>query len=550
MAVTNHDDKNVVAGQAIARSEFGITKGTFWSPNGIMLAFYEKDESDVADYPLLDISTTPGSLKSIKYPMAGQGSEKSAVGIYHTLTRQTVYIKSEKGEYDYLTNVGWSPDEKYIYVAELNRAQNHMKLKKYDAFTGGFVATLFEEQNDKWVEPETPVFFPGKKSNQFVWMSERDGFMNLYLYSSDGKLIRQLTKNKWVAKAILGADPKGKTIYFTGTGENPTETHVFKVSLSGKQTQLTTVAGTHRAMINATGKYFLDAMSSIEIPGNTSIRSTANGALRVTLVESKNPFADYKVSTPELFTITGPDRTTLHCRIIKPTDFDPSKKYPVLVYVYGGPHAQMVTNRFNGGAQYWMNYMAERGYIIFTLDNRGSGNRGWAFESGIHRQLGELEMQDQLAGVDYLKSLPYVDADRMAVHGWSYGGFMTTSLMLRQPGVFKVAVAGGPVTNWTYYEVMYGERYMDMPQENPKGYEKNKVMNYVNNLEGDLLLIHGTIDPVVVMQHNYALVKAFVDAGIQVDFFPYPMHEHNVRGKDRIHLMRKVLDYIDDKLKE
>jgi dipeptidyl-peptidase-4 len=263
------------------------------------------------------------------------------------------------------------------------------------------------------------------------------------------------------------------------------------------------------------------------------------------LLESANKYDEYTIGSAEIKTIKAADGTTdLHTRLIKPSTFDPSKKYPVLVYVYGGPHAQMITNSFLDGANLWMYWMAEQGYLVFTVDNRGSDNRGFAFESVIHRNLGVNEMDDQLKGVDYLKSLPYVDANRLAVHGWSYGGFMTTSLMLRKPDVFKVGVAGGPVTDWNYYEIMYGERYMDTPAENKEGFEQSSTLNYVKNLKGKLLLIHGTSDDVVVMQNNFSLIKKFVEAQKQVDFFPYPMHKHNVQGKDRVHLMKKVLDYV------
>lgn len=552
VAVTNHQNKGIVAGQTIARSEYGISKGTFWSPNGSLLAFYEKDETNVADYPLLDITTTPGSLKSIKYPMAGQPSEISRVGIYNPKNATTVYLKSTKAPDDYMTNIGWDPSEKYVYVAELNRGTNHMKLNKYDATTGDLIATLFEEKNDKWVEPEHPVFFAKGGKDRFVWLSERDGFMNLFLYSTEGKLIKQLTANTWETLEILGSDASGKHLFVVGTGINPTEKHLFKVDAkSGKQEVLTTLPGTHNISISASGAYFLDQFSSVTTPGITAIYTTADRSKNTTLLVSANPLADYAVSLPEIFTIKSPDGVTdLYCHMIKPANFDPTKKYPVLVYVYGGPHAQMVTNSWQAGAPLWMQYMAQRGYICFTLDNRGSGHRGFAFESVIHRNLGDAELEDQEAGANYLKSLPYVDAERMAVHGWSYGGFMTTSLMLRKPGLFKVGVAGGPVTDWKWYEIMYGERYMDTPEENPEGYKKAEVAGYVKNLQGDLLLIHGTVDDVVVMQHNLALVKAFVDAGIQVDFFPYPMHPHNVRGKDRVHLMTKVLDYIEENLGE
>jgi dipeptidyl-peptidase-4 len=253
---------------------------------------------------------------------------------------------------------------------------------------------------------------------------------------------------------------------------------------------------------------------------------------------------EYALGVSEINSIKGKDGSDLYYRMVKPSNFDPKNKYPVLVYVYGGPHAQMVTNSFNAGANLWMNWLAEQGYIVFTLDNRGSAERGFAFESQIHRQLGTVEMEDQLSGVEFLKSLPFVDSQRLAVHGWSFGGFMTTSLMLRHAGVFNVGVAGGPVTDWKFYEVMYGERYMDRPEENKEGYEANALTNYTKNLTGKLLLIHGTVDDVVVMQHNYSLIKKFVEDGKQMDFFPYPMHKHNVIGKDRAHLMEKILTYV------
>jgi len=541
LQVTNFE-KEIVSGQAIARSEFGITDGIFWSPTGSYLAFYQKDETDVADYPLLDITTPTGSLKNIKYPMAGQASEKPSVGIYNVKTGKTVYIKPTGKADDYLTNVGWGEDDKFLYIAEVNRGQNHMKLNQYNAETGVLVKTILEEKNDKWVEPEHAPYFTS--ANQFIWMSERDGFMNLYFYTTDGQLVKQVTTNKWVAQSIIGDDGNGN-VYFVGTGENGTETNYFKVNFTtNEQTRLTLEPGTHEVQFSSDFNYFFDTYSAHGIPNLELLKSTTGKTLR-TVLTAKNPYENHKLGTAEVGTIKAADgKTDLVYRLIKPSNFDETKKYPVMVYVYGGPHAQMITNSWLDGANLWMYWMAEQGYLVYTVDNRGSENRGFEFESVIHRQLGTIEMADQMKGVDHLKSMAFVDEDRLAVHGWSFGGFITTSLMLRNPGVFQVGVAGGPVTDWSYYEVMYGERYMDTPEENKKGYDENRLMNYVKNLKGDLLLIHGTIDPVVVMQHNYALVKAFVEAEIQMDFFPYPMHEHNVRGKDRVHLMTNVLEYI------
>lgn len=541
LIVTDFADKNIVSGQAIARSEFGITNGLFWSPDGKHLAFYQKDESEVHDYPLLDITVTPGELNSIKYPMAGQKSEKPRVGIYNLNSKQTVYITPMNAEDDYLTNLSWTPDNKYVVIAEVNRDQDHMWLNVYNAENGKFVRTLFEETSKTWVEPEHPAFFPMENSNNFVWISEKDGFNNIYYYDFEGNLIKKLTEHDFVVKDIM--EYNNGNLFYTTTGEDPRETQVYYVSLKGKGGIITRAHGTHSVDISDDGKYFHDHFSSSDVPSADWILRK-NGTIIEKLMEADDKLQEYKIGTAELGYITREDGTKLYHRLIKPSDFDPSKKYPVLVYVYGGPHAQLVTDSWLEGASLWMYWMAEQGYLVYTLDGRGSANRGVAFESVIHRHLGNAEIEDQMLGVDYLKSLSYVDGNRLAVHGWSFGGFMTTSLMLRKPGTFNVGVAGGPVTDWKYYEVMYGERYMDRPEQNEKGYEEACLLTHAGSLEGDLLLIHGTVDDVVVMQHNFALVKKFVELGKQMDFFPYPMHKHNVRGKDRVHLMEKVLTYV------
>jgi dipeptidyl-peptidase-4 len=539
-------DPNIVSGQSIARSEFGITNGIFWSPKGGYLAFYQKDETNVADYPLLDITTTPGSLRNIKYPMAGQPSEHAKVGIYNLGAQKTIFLQTGEPLDHYLTNLTWSPDERFVFLAEVNREQNRMWFNQYDVQTGKLVKTLFEETANEWVEPEHPAYFIPGKNDEFLWLSERDGYMNLYWYNLTGKLMGTVTRFDYPITDLHSFSPDGKFVYVSATGKDARERHLFKIEIARSfAQQLTRSNGSHQVLISDNGTYVIDNWSSLQVPRKIEIYSTnADSKGTHVILEAPNPLSAYSIGTTEFVDLKAEDGTTLYARLIKPSHFDSKKKYPVLVYVYGGPHAQMVTNNWLGGARLWMHYLAEQGYLVFSLDNRGSAHRGYNFEKVIHRNLGFHEMKDQLVGVDYLKKLPYVDANRMAVHGWSYGGFMTTSLMLRYPDVFKVGVAGGPVIDWKWYEAMYGERYMDTPAENPKGYEATSTLRYVNQLKGKLLMVHGTVDDVVVMQHNYAFVKECVEQGVQIDFFPYPMHAHNVYGKDRVHLTTKMLNYI------
>jgi dipeptidyl-peptidase 4 len=545
MAVTNNSDANIVSGQSIHRNEFGISKGTFWSPKGNFLAFYQKNETHVTNYPLVDETTYPATLKSIKYPMAGQGSELAKVGIYNVKTQSLVYLDIDTSDEHYLTNLGWSPDEKYLTLAEENRAQNHYSFNVYDVATGKKVRTVFEESNDRWVEPEFPALFFPNSNTTFLWMSEKDGFMNVYQYDLLSNATKQITKFKFVVTQILGFDPKCEHIFVEATGTDPKGLQIFKVNLlKDKVTALTPEAGTHQGQLSQSTQYILDVFSNLKTPGKTFLLDTKT-LKSTTLLESSNPLKDYQLGTTEFVKLKAVDGQDLEAVITKPAQFDPNKKYPVLIYVYGGPHAQLVTDNWMGGTGLWMQYLAaEEDYIVFTLDNRGSSNRGFEFESVIHRNQGVAAMSDQMIGVAYLKSLPYVDSERLSVYGWSYGGFMTISLLLNYPDVFKAGVAGGPVTDWKYYEVMYGERYMDTPQENPNGYESTRLHNKIKNLKSKLLIIHGSNDDTVVPQHSMTLLKEAVEKNIPIDFFTYPMHAHNVRGRDRIHLNTKIIDYI------
>ena len=549
IAVTNDENKGIVSGQTVSRSEFGIVDGIFWSPKGNFIAYYTKDETNVGEYPLVNIDAREAEVKMIRYPMAGMASELIYVGVYNPKTKTKVMLDTKELKEYYFTNVTWSPDEKFIYIQVLNREQNHMWLNKYDVSNGKMVKTLFEETNDKWVEPEEDIHFLNNNSDEFVYMSERDGFYHAYLCNIDGKIIKQLTKGNWVITSFEGFNNDNSKMYFMATKDSPLENNLYSVDMKSlKITRLTNDDGTHYISFNKDKSLFIDKFSSLSVAAQYQIVNTKKGAVTKVIKSDTETLKDYTLGEMTIDKLKADDGSDLYYRLIKPVNFDPNKKYPVIVYVYGGPHAQLVKNTFLGGGGYFLQALAAKGYVVFTLDNRGSANRGFAFESGIHRQLGVLEMQDQMKGIEFLKSQSYVDTNRIGVHGWSYGGFMTTSLMLNHAETFKVGVAGGPVIDWKYYEVMYGERYMDKPQENPEGYKNSSTLNKVKNLKGQFLIIHGTMDPTVVWQNSQMFVKKCVSNQKQLDYFIYPDHEHNVRGYDRMHLENKIAKYFDDYL--
>lgn len=547
--ITSDGGNGIVYGQSVHRNEFGINKGLFWSSDGTRLAFYRMDERRVTQYPLTDITPRPSTSSQIRYPMAGDSSHTVTVGIYNTLTEEILYLNTD-GPYDqYLTNIAWSPDNQYIYLAWVNRDQNHMQLRRYRSSDGSLDKVLYEEKNAKYVEPEHPVVFLPESNDKFLWQSEKDGYNHIYLFGDKREPV-QLTKGSWVLTDFLGFSKDNEGFYYESTQESPLERHVYYIRLKdrdAKPRKITKGKGTHKVIFNSYAGLYMDIFTSTSIPRSYAVFKS-DGTLVSTIMEAANPVAEYKLGEMKINPILV-DNQALWTRTFFPPDFNPSKKYPVIVYLYGGPHAQMVTESWMGGGNLWMYYMAQNGYVVFTVDNRGSSNRGFAFESATHRQLGTVEMADQLAAVRNLKQMSWVDTNRMGVHGWSFGGFMTTTLMTRAPGTFSVGVAGGPVIDWKYYEVMYTERYMDRPEENPEGYKTSNLLKYVGNLEGRLLMIHGMDDDVVVMQHSLMYIKEAVkNMNTNLDYFVYPGHKHNVIGPDRAHLYKKISQYFFDYL--
>lgn len=550
VAITNDQNEDIVNGQAVHQREFGIDKGIFISPDKSQIAFYRMDQTMVTSYPIIDWSVAPAVNKNIKYPMAGTPSHHVTLGIYDIKTDKKIFLNIEGDPEQYLTAVTWNPDSQSVFVGVLNRDQNDLHMNQYSAVTGNLMKTIFEEKSAEYVEPQTPLSFFPNSSTDFLWQSQRTGFNHLFHYNLEKGLVAQLTKGSWSVTELLGFNEKKKEIYFASTQETPLERHLYKINWNTFQTQkLDSAPGMHTGILSKDGNHLYDIYSNATTPRVVNLINTSTDKSK-NILTADDPLKKYQRPEIKNVTLKAEDGTPLYGKIILPTDFDANKKYPVIVYLYNGPHAQLVTNAFPASGNLWYEFMAQKGYIVFTMDGRGSSNRGLKFEQAVFRHLGDVEMRDQLKGVEYLKSLPYVNADKLGIHGWSFGGFMTTSFMLKHPEVFKVGVAGGPVIDWKMYEIMYTERYMDSPQNNPEGYKQANLLDKVQNLKGHLLMIHGAQDNVVVWQHSIKFLKAAVDNGVQMDYFVYPGHEHNVLGKDRVHLMQKVTDYFDEYLKK
>ena len=538
----------------MSRNEFGIKNGIFWAPDGRSIAFYRKDETLVTDFPLLDINTRTGSLVNIKYPMNGMTSENVRVGVYNLAENSTVYLQADDFGYDqYLTNVTWSPDARHIFIQVLDRTQKHMRLNMYRASDGKFEKTILTEDNEKWVEPSEPLHWFGF-TGKFIYRTDnRDGYKSLYLCDTLGNIDR-ITK---VAADVEFVAENGEKIFYTSSEVSPAEKQLFSINVNvsrkgavkfGTPTRLTPEEGWHNVQFNAEGTWFIDTYSSFNVPRVVKVAS-ADGKVSRTLFTAEDPLKDYATGEVSMGTVRSADgKFENWYRLYLPVNFDPAKKYPVVLYVYGGPHSQMVNDSWLGQIRLWEMYMAQRGYIVYVQDNRGTECHGAEYEKAIHNYAGQCEMADQMAGLSELMTLPYVDKERIGVHGWSYGGFMTISLMTNYPEVFKVGVAGGPVIDWKWYEVMYGERYMSTMDSNPEGFAQTSLINKAKDLKGKLLICQGAIDNTVVWEHSLSFIRECIKNNVQVDYFPYPCAEHNVLGKDRIHLMDKVTMYFEDYL--
>jgi len=525
----------------------GDVRAHWWSPDGTQIAFLEINESPVPVYPIVDQIPTRASYTLQHYPRPGDPNPVVRVGVVPVRGGDVVWTEVDTRDDSYITRVYWTGDSRTVAIEKMNRAQDHLTLFFADPATGQ-AGVVMEEGSATWVNANYEKHYYQKK-RQFLWGSERDGHNHLYLFNLDGTLIRQVTRGDWEVIELDGVDEKKGRIFFTANEGSVLEQHLYQISENGKgMKRLTSEEGTHRIGMSPDSKYFVDVFSSHVRPIRISV-CAANGKRLFDVGDQLSP--ELKALTypvPEFFTIEHEQRV-YQCRLWKPLDLDPSKKHPVLVYVYGGPHSQVVQKAWSRH-DLWHAYMASQGYLVFSIDNRGSYGRGKAWEEPLLKRMGEIELADQVAGVEYLKTLPYVDPDRIGVWGWSYGGYMALMSMFNAADVFRAGVAVAPVTDWRLYDSIYTERYMKLPADNASGYDASAPLTHADKLKGSLLVMQGDADDNVHMQNTVALTRKLIDAGKDFDLMIYPQKDHGIAGSaDRIHLYRKMTEFFDRNLK-
>ena len=534
----------------VYEEEFSITRGFAWSPDSKKLAFYRFDESRVKQF---NMTLFQGRLYpenyTFKYPKAGEKNSIVQIWVYDLTTGKKVQMDTGKETDQYIPRIKWTKDPNILAMVRENRLQNHIEILLADAATGRS-SVVYSEKNKYYIEEiddNYPVFLDDGK--EFVLYSEKDGYKHFYLYDLNGNLIRQLTKGKWDVDRFLGIDNKKKLLYYTSSEESPLRRSVYVVSLDGKtKKKLSQQTGTNSAVFSKGFRYYINYYSSVSTPTVVTLHD-ATGKLIRTLEDNrelKEKVGEYGVKPKEFFTFTTSDGVELNGWMIKPPDFDPSKKYPVFFNNYGGPGSQTVRDNWSYG---WNELLAQRGYIVVSVDNRGTGARGEAFKKITYGQLGKYETQDQIEAARYVGSLPYVDSTRIGVWGWSYGGFMAASCLFKGHGVYKMGISVAPVTSWRYYDTIYTERYMGLPQDNAKGYDDNSPINFCGELEGKYLLIHGTADDNVHFQNSVELMEALIQAGKQFEVQIYPDKNHGISGGNtRFHLYTRMTEFVEKNL--
>ncbi len=530
--------EDMVLGGPAHRSEIGIVKGTFWREDGRFLAFYREDLRPITEYPYQDLHLMPPKPRHGRYPMAGQPHSLVRVRVCDTTTYAIAELEADPDADVYWTNITFGPDDT-VYVTIVNRGQDHLELTRFDAKTGKKLATILKEHDREWLEPEHPPRF--LKDGRFLWWSRRSGFRNIYLHEPNGKLIRQVTLGNCDVLSMLHLEADESRLWYQASGDDPRQLHLFSASLTEEDTkQHTQERGSHQVSLSPDATQAHVVHSNLETFPNARVLDTSTLKVQK-LPQPTNPLVEFELPKQHFFEVEAEDGSLLYGHVALPPDLQPGERAPVIHYVYGGPHAQLVKDQWFGGAATWLQGLAGSGYIVCRLDNRGTPNRGIEFEQKIHRHLGTKEVADQLRAIDWLRQQPYVDPSRIGVHGWSFGGYMTLRLMLLHPKVFACGISGAPVTDWSMYETGYGERYMDSPQENPDGYQESSCLPIAGRLQNPLLIVHGSDDRTVMWAHTLKFVDASVREGVQqLEYFPYPQQLHGLRGGYRKHFLEKL----------
>lgn len=526
----------------------GNVRAHWWSPDASAIAYLQIDESPVKEFPLVNFIPAYNKTKMQRYPKAGSPNPIVRVGVYDVEKGESRWMDIDTKDDSYIARLYWLGDSKHLAIEKTNRNQNDLKVFFADAATGE-LREVIHETRSTWINITYMRHYYESK-NRFIWNSERDGFSHLYLYDNDGSMKQQLTSGEWMVTSLDAVDERRGQVYFTGMKTSNLERHIYQVGEKGRQIrQLSKGAGTHRATFSPDTRYYIDTFSDIDTPRRITVHKSEGSEVFTIDAGRHDELAAYHLPTPEFFRFTLKGGLEFQCSMIKPPDFDGSRKYPVLVYTYGGPHVQVVRNRWGGTRYLWHAYMATRGYIIFSMDNRGSFGRGTEWEDPIHKRMGHVELDDQIAGVAWLKSLAYVDPARIGIWGWSYGGYMTCMALFKSPGVYRCGAAVSPVSDWRFYDTVYTERYMKHPEANKDGYDASSPIKFVDGLQAPFLLMHGTADDNVHVANSIALARELIRAGKDFDFMLYPRKLHGITGQSsRVHLFRRLTRFFDENL--
>ena len=549
-AITTNGGGNLKYGMAefVAQEEMGRMTGYWWSPDEQYIAFTEVDETPVDIITRSEIYADEIKMIEQKYPSAGTPNVKIRLAIQHLKTQQRNWVDLGKDEDIYLARGKWMPDSEHFTYQWQNRTQQELELRSVNVKAHSQEVLLTESSNT-WVNLHDDFTFINQ-GKQFIWASERDGFKHLYLFNSDGTLVRQLTKGEWVVDQLEAVDEKAGKVYFTGRKDTPLESHLYSVNLKGGDVRkLTAREGYHHITFSGDASIYIDMSSTANTPFQVSLHK-ASGKQITWLEENKldanHPLTPYVKDwiKPEFGTITNDEGVELYYRLYKPAKLE--GKHPVIVYLYGGPHAQVVNNQWGGNRGLLMQHWVSKGYVVFSIDNRGSNYRGKAFEEPIYKAMGSVEVDDQVTGVKFLHTLPYVDKERIGVYGHSYGGYMTLMSMFKAGDYFKAGVSGAPVTTWRLYDTHYTERYMGNPNTDSDAYDASSVFPYAQDLKGPLLIYHGMADDNVLFTHSTKLYKHLQDMGKPFEVMDYPGKKHSIRGKQTgIHLYHTITNFFD-----